>query len=438
MKTNPKPGEFQLNDKRIINAWALFDWANSAFALVITVAIFPAYYVAVTDDTINILGAQISNSALYAYAISASYLIIAAFSPLLSGIADYGGKKKFFLQSFTILGSIACVSLFFFRGMDQLWLGNTAFILAMIGFAGGLVFYNSYLPEIVTEDKYDSVSARGFAFGYIGSVLLLVANLIIIQFHDLLELTEAAATRISFIMVGVWWIGFASIPFRLLPRDPDGKPMERLLHRGVGELRKVWNVAKQAPNIKSFLLAFFCYSAGVQTVLFLAATFAEKELAFGAAELIVVILLLQIVAVLGAYLFAKISEWQGNKFSLIAMLLIWIAICVTAYFVQTTFQFYFVAAAVGLVMGGIQSLSRSTYSKLLPKNTKDTTSFFSFYDVLEKVAIVIGTFSFGFIDQITGSMRSSILLLTLFFLLGLFFLARTSIHPAKKKVIAES
>jgi UMF1 family MFS transporter len=431
-QANPSSSGFHLNDKRVINAWALFDWANSAFALVITVAIFPAYYIAATDDQIHVLGLEISNSALYAYAISASYLIIAAFSPLLSGIADYGGRKKFFLQSFTIIGSLGCLSLFFFRGMDTLWIGNTGFILAMIGFAGGLVFYNSYLPEIVTEDRYDSVSARGFAFGYIGSVLLLIANLIIIQYHDLFDLSEGAATRLAFIMVGLWWIGFATIPFRILPRDPGGKPMERLLNRGIQELQKVWRVARQAPNIKGFLFAFFCYSAGVQTVLFLAATFAEKELDFEAAELIIVILILQLVAVLGAFLFAKISEWEGNKFSLITMLVIWISICAAAYFVHTNAQFYGVAAAVGLVMGGIQSLSRSTYSKLLPEETKDTTSFFSFYDVLEKVAIVLGTFSFGFMDQLTGSMRHSILLLTVFFFLGVFFLAGIKIAPAKR------
>ncbi len=436
MESSATAADFQLNDKRVINAWALFDWANSAFAPVITVAIFPAYYIAVTDDTVRFLGFELSNSAMYAYAISASYLIIALFSPLLSGIADYGGKKKFFLQGFTILGSAACLSLFFFRGMDQLWLGNTAFILAMIGFAGGLVFYNSYLPEIVTEDRYDRVSARGFAFGYIGSVLLLLINLAVIQFHESLGLTEGAAIRLAFLMVGLWWIGFASIPFRVLPPDPDGKPMDRVVQRGLNELRKVWNVARQAPNIKRFLIGFFCYSAGVQTVLFLAATFAEKELDFATSELIIVILLLQIVAVFGAFLFAKVSDWRGNKFSIILMLCIWMAICVTAYFVRTNVEFYGVAAAVGLVMGGIQSLSRSTYSKLLPEDTVDTTSFFSFYDVLEKVAIVLGTFSFGFIDQLTGSMRDSILVLTGFFIISLVFIALVKVRPTKRTVEA--
>ncbi|MDX1667407.1 MAG: MFS transporter, partial [Saprospiraceae bacterium] len=396
----------RLNDPKVINAWALFDWANSAFALVITVAIFPAYFAAVTDDTIHMLGMDISNSSLYAFAISASYLTIAAFSPLLSGIADYGGRKKFFLQFFTVLGSLSCLSLFFFKSMDQLAIGTLGFILAMIGFAGGLVFYNSYLPEITTEDRYDRVSARGFSFGYIGSVLLLISNLIIISNYEWLGLpSEGFATRLAFVMVGLWWIGFALIPFYYLPPDPDGKPTTRLLSKGMEELKKVWRAAQYQPNVKRFLIAFFCYSAGVQTVLFLAATFAEKELQFDTSQLIIVILILQIIAIGGAYLFARISDWRGNKFSLISMLLIWTAICLFAYFVQTSLQFYFVAGFVGLVMGGIQSLSRSTYSKLIPPKTKDTTSYFSFYDVLEKVAIVVGTFGFGFIDQLTGSMR---------------------------------
>ncbi len=418
-----------LNDKRVIRAWALFDWANSAFALVITVAIFPGYYIAVTDDYIPILGIEVANSALYAYAISASYLVIASISPLLSGIADFGGKKKFFLQGFTILGASACLSLFFFQGMDQIWLGNVGFILAMIGFAGGLVFYNSYLPEIVTEDRYDSVSAMGFAYGYAGSLILLISNLILIFFHEDLGLSESFATRLAFVMVGIWWLGFASIPFRVLPRDRPMPAGDQLFRRGLGELRKVWHIARGAVNIRRFLLAFFCYSAGVQTVLFLAATFAEKELDFGTMELIIVIILLQLVAIFGAYLFARISALAGNKASLILMLGIWIVICLGAYFVQTNMAFYGVAAAVGLVMGGIQSLSRSTYSKLLPPETEDTTSFFSFYDVLEKVAIVLGTFTFGFINQMTGSMRSSILLLSVFFLIALIVMSSLKIKP---------
>lgn len=435
----------KLNDKRVINAWALFDWANSAFALVITVAIFPAYYLQVIFDKVEVLGVEISNSALYAFAISLSYLLIALVSPLLSGIADYGGKKKFFLKLFTYMGAGGCLTLFFFNGMEegastaynvgQLALGTIAFIIGMIGFAGGLVFYNSYLPEIVTEDRYDNVSARGFAFGFIGSVILLVVNLVVIMNPDWFGITDGKfAVRLAFLMVGLWWIGFAMIPFRVLPDDAPAEPVDNLMSKGADELRKVWRFVKEQKYIKFFLYSFFCYSVGTQTVLYLASTFAEKELAFATDQLVRVVLILQIVAIGGAYLFAYISKRYGNKLSLVAMLLIWTAICLFAYFVSDQSGFYIIASAVGLVMGGTQALSRSTYSKLLPEETEDTTSFFSFYDVLEKVAIVAGTLLFGLLDQLTGSMRISVLVLCVFFLLGIGLLTRVRIQSAKGKV----
>jgi len=421
-----------LNNRRTINAWALFDWANSAFALVIAVAIFPAYFTQVTDDEVRVLGIHMSNSSLYAYAISAAYLVITLLSPLLSGIADYGGKRKTFLRFFTTIGALACISLYFFKGMGQLELGVIAFILGVIGFAGGLVFYNSYLPVIASKDQYDKVSARGFAFGYIGSVLLLLINLLVISKPTWFGLPEegSMAVRLAFVMVGLWWLGFSIIPFRRLPADAKGRSQTKLITRGMEELRKVWRTVRHQRYIKAFLLSFFCYSAGVQTVLYLAATFAEKELQFDTGQLIGVILLLQIVAIGGAYLFARVSAWKGNKASLMVMLIIWTSICFCAYFVQTDMQFYIIAASVGTVMGGIQSLSRSTYSKLLPEKTADTTSYFSFYDVLEKTAIIIGTFSFGFIEQLTGSMRLSVLLLGVFFVAGLLALIRVNVEPA--------
>ncbi len=425
-----------LNDKRIINAWALFDWANSSYALTISVAIFPAYYASVTDEWVQVLGQTIPNTALYAYAISAAYLLLAIVSPVLSSIADYSGKKMWFLRFFTTVGALSCVSLFFFQGMEQLALGTIAFMLATIGFAGGLVFYNAYLPEIVTEDLYDRVSAKGFAYGYIGSVLLLITNLVIIMHPNWFGIKEESSlsVRIAFVMVGLWWFGFALIPFTRLPQNTHNKPMDQLLKRSLEELRKVWHVVSQERNIKLFLFAFFCYSAGVQTVLFLASIFAEKELHFATSELVGIILILQIVAIGGAWLFARISEWKGNKFALVAMLLIWTSICFWAYFVMNKLEFYALAVGVGMVMGGIQSLSRSTYSKLIPEGAHDTTSFFSFYDILEKLAIVLGTFSFGFIEQLTGGMRNSVLALGAFFLAGLAILLFVRIQHAHADV----
>ncbi|MEM9886081.1 MAG: MFS transporter [Bacteroidota bacterium] len=432
----------ELDDKRIINAWAFFDWANSAYALTIAVAIFPAYYTAVTLDEVAVFNKSISNTALYAFAISASYLILAFFSPLLSGIADYTGRKMTFMRFFTVLGGLACIGLAFFKGMDtnlpataafneaQIAIGIVCFILATMGFAGSLVFYNAYLPEIASEEKYDSVSAKGFAYGYIGSIILLLMNLVIIQKPEWFGIVdESWGPRISFIMVGLWWMGFALIPFRRLPKEERNTGQKNLMKRSMRELKKVWQKVKTEANIKSFLTAFFCYSAGVQTVIFLAATFAEKELDFQTTELILVVLILQVVAIFGAYLFARISSKRGNILSLIVMLFIWIAICIAAYFVTLSWQFYAIASAVGLVMGGIQSLSRSTYSKLLPEDTEDTTSFFSFYDILEKIAIVSGTFIFGLTDQLFG-MRNSILALAVFFIVGLIILRRVKMEKA--------
>ena len=424
-----------LNDKRVINGWAFFDWANSAFSLVITTAIFPAYFTEITDNVISLFGLEMSNTSLYAYATSFSYLLIAVLSPILSGIADYGGKRKFFLRFFTTLGALACLTLFFFDGMSTLWIGVIGYVLSMLGFAGGLVFYNSYLPDIVTEDQYDIVSAKGFTYGYIGSVILLIFNLLVIQFPTFFGLPSEGtlAVRLAFISVGLWWLGFAQIAFSRLPDDNKQKPQAQLLTKGIEELKKVWKKIKHQTSTKFFLAAYFFYIAGTLTIIYLAGVFAVSELKFEQTELIITVLLLQILAIGGAYLFAKLSDLKGNKFSLSIMLLIWIGICIAGYFVQEQMQFYALAGAVGLVMGGIQALSRSTYSKLIPTGTQDMTSYFSFMDVLEKVAIVSGTFIFGYVEYLTGGMRNSLLFFSMFFLIGLIFLMKVKIQPSKAK-----
>jgi len=419
-----------LNDKRTINAWALFDWANSSYALTISVAIFPAYYTASTFKEVNIFGHTLENSALYAYAISLTYLILLLVSPLMAGIADYGGRKKFFMKMFTIIGGLACIGLYFFKPMEMgetvkqsnqfLYIGTGCFMLATMGFAGSLVFYNSYLPEIASEDQYDKVSAKGFSYGYVGSVILLLLNLLVIMKPDLFGIKSTeVATRIAFVMVGVWWMAFAIIPFRRLPKDSKEKIDNTIFKKGYGEIKKVWAQLKQMPHATRFLTSFLFYSAGAQTVLYLATIFATEELKFELPEMIAVILILQVVGILGAYLFAWISDTRGNKLSLMITLVIWAGICVGAYLLNTKLQFYFIAAFVGMVMGGVQSLSRATYSKMLPVDTEDTASFFSFYDVLEKASIILGTFIFGFVNHLTGDMRMSVLVLGGFFIVAI-------------------
>ncbi len=414
----------QLNQPKVLNGWAMFDWANSAFALVITVAVFPEYFNAQADDSLQILGLTVSDTALFAYLISGAYLLIAIVSPWLSGIADSGGKRLWFLRFFTILGAINCVLLFFFQDMASLWVGCICFVFAMIGFAGGLVFYNSFLPLIASPDRYDRISARGFALGFLGSVILLIFNLLLILYPTTFGLPEEGtlAVRIVFITVGLWWIGFAQIPFNRLPPDKkQGGDLSKMAKKGWQEIRGVWQQVKNYTQLKRFLLSFFFYSAGTQTVLFLASTFASDELGFESQELILLILLLQILAIAGAYGFAYLSQRTGNRTSILTMLFIWLTICLVGYFVTGKADFYGIAAAVGLVMGGIQSLSRSTYAKLIP-NADDVTSYYSFYDVVEKVAIVVGTASFGLLDNLTGSMRTSLLLLAGFFLVGIIIM----------------
>jgi len=418
-----------LNNKRVITGWAFFDWANSAYALVISSAIFPGYYTANTNPVIRFGSWEIPNSALYSYALTTAYLIIALISPTLSGIADYSGKRKRFLRLFTSLGASACIALFWFKGMATLWIGLLGFILATAGFAGGLVFYNAYLPVIASKDQYDKVSAKGFTYGYIGSVILLVINLLIILQPEKFGLPEGdsgtkLAAQIAFVMVGIWWIGFSQIPFKRLPPDNE-KDIDKtaMWSKGWEETKRVWQIVKKDDKIKKFLLGFLSYNAGVQTVIFMASIFASRVLAFSTSELIILILILQLVAAVGASLFAKLSDQKGNKFVLMIMLVVWFGICIAAYLLQTKIEFYTLASFVGLVMGGIQSMSRSSYAKLLPEGVKkDPTSFFSFMDVVDKLSVVIGTFAFGFIEQITGNIRLSALSLSLFFVIGIILI----------------
>ncbi len=422
-----------LNNKKVVNAWAIFDWANSAYALVISTAIFPGYFEEYTPKTINLGGFDFANSALYSFAVSFSYIIIAILSPLLSGIADYTGRRMFFLRLFTLIGSIACSALFFFKGEAQMWLGTSAFVLATIGFAGSLVFYDSYLPLIVTEDRYNKTSAKGFTYGYIGSVLLLIFILIMILQPEYFGFQSGqTGARVGFLLVGIWWIGFAQYTFYYLPKDKKNIFKFNYIKKGYQELGQAWNNVKQMTQTKRFLIAFFFYTAGVQTVIYLATLFGKVELGFETSELIILVLILQLVAIGGAYLFAHIGNILGNKISILIMIVIWIAICLAAYFTYDKLVFYIIAGFVGLVMGGIQSQSRATYAMLIPEKTQDTTSYFSFYDVVYKLAIVGGTFIFGLVNNITQNMRYSVLALALLFFIGYYFMSRTTIGDTKR------
>jgi UMF1 family MFS transporter len=436
------------NDKKVIRSWAYFDWANSAYNLVITSTIFPAYYSIITSDKdpntvdyVYFMGFKFVNSALYSYAMAFAFLVIAFLSPILSSIADSKGNKKIFMQFFTYMGALACCGLFYFTA-DNLQFSVVLFVIAAIGFWGSLVFYNSYLPEIASIDQQDKVSAKGFTYGYIGSIILQIICFVFVFQPDWFGITDdSIPARLSFFMVGVWWIIFAQIPFKNLPKGSPNfsKNKQNVMTSGFLELKKVWAQVKQMQFLKRFLYAFFFYSMGVQTVMLVATIFAEKELNLPTTKLIATILLLQIVAIPGAMLMSYLSSKKyGNVNVLIGVVIIWIGACVAAYYVHSEYQFYALAAVIGLIMGGIQSLSRSTYAKFLPQDSPDHTSFFSFFDVTEKVALVFGMFSFGYIEELTGSMRNSVIALAVFFILGLLFLyLLRSVQPKSVVVLKE-
>ena len=421
------------NKRGTINAWCSYDIANSAYNLIITTVLFPIYYQQVTksafaSEMITFFGFSIKNTVIYDYTIAFAYFIIILIAPVLSGIADYGGYRKRFMQFFTLIGSTSCFLLYWFTGYN-IGFGLAFVGLAVIGYAGSLVYYNSFLPIIATPEHHDNISANGFSWGYAGSMLLLIFNLITIEKYQFFGFSnKLEALRFSFLEVGIWWFGVAQIAFSYL-KDYKAKGVIKIdiLKRGYKELLDVFKEIRKQVSTQLFLLSFLFFSMGVQTVILVASLFGSAELGITGSKLILTIIILQVLGIAGSMLFAKVSEKIGNKFSLVIMLIIWIAVCISAYFTRTELQFYFVAAAVGMVMGGIQSQARSTYAKLIPEGTIDTASYFSFYDITEKIAIVIGMFSFGFIDQLTGSMRNSAISLALFFIIALFFIFFTKL-----------
>jgi UMF1 family MFS transporter len=432
------------NNKKTIWAWAMFDWANQSYNMVITSTIFPAYYVWITaskkqGDMVTFFGHRYVNTVLSNYILGISYLIIVVMLPILTSIADYKGHKKLYLQVFTWMGSLACAGLFFFT-MDTFEFSMLCFGLASIGYCGGFVFYNSYLPQIATIDQQDAVSAKGFIYGFAGSIVVQIICFIFVLSPATFGITdEALPARISFLIVGIWWIGFSIIPFYLLPKGfPNaGSHSYNVFTGGFKELAKVWKNVQHLPLLKRFLPAFFFYSVGVQTIMLVAANFGAKELHMPEESLISIILIIQLVAIIGASFTAKLSAKFGNTKVLAGIVAIWSLICAGVYFVSNAQQFYVAAVLVGIVMGGVQSLSRSTYSKYIPQNIPDTASYFSFYDVTEKLSIVVGLFTFGFVESLTHEMRDSALVLDVFFVIGLILLISLAIFEAgvKKKAV---
>ena len=456
---------FEKGSKKLINAWAFYDWANSVYTLTIASSIFPIFYSTLfkdKDELVSAFGFEMKQTVLISIITAFTFLVVAISSPMLSGISDYVGNKKNFMKFFCYMGGIGCFGLYWFD-LDYIHTSLLFYFMGLLGYWGSLVFYNSYLPDIAFEEQQDAASAKGFSLGYIGSVLLLLLNLGMVMFPEvfgfdtsiskeitnsgnevaIIEATETAknmaslaAMKISFIMVGLWWIGFSQYTFYVLPKGVSSghKVTKEVIFNGFRELKGVWLELKGNLRLKRYLNAFFVFSMAVQTIMLMAVYFGEKEIEWGSDSekttgLIISILVIQLVAIVGAILTSRASSKYGNIKTLIAVNVVWMLVCVYAYFMVTPFQFYIAAGIVGLVMGGVQSLGRSTYSKFLPE-TEDTTSYFSFYDVAEKIGIVIGMLIFALVDQIS-SMRYAILFLFIFFLVGIILLFRV---PENKNV----
>jgi UMF1 family MFS transporter len=424
-------------NSKLLNAWAFYDWANSVYSLVIASAIFPIFYGALFKIKgslyIDVFGTTLKSTALISFVTAAAFLLVAIISPLLSGISDFVGNKKNFMKFFCYLGALSCIALYWFS-LENIYWSLLAYFFGLVGFWGSLVFYNSYLPDIAFPEQQDKISAKGFSLGYFGSVLLLIINLAMVMKPELFGISGTSgeakmkAMRYSFITVGVWWILFSQYTYYYLPKGNKGQKVTKsVIFNGLHELKKVWSLLGENLKLKRFLGSFFVYGMAVQTVMIVAVYFGEQEIQWASDSekttgLIISILVIQLVAILGAIMTSKASAKFGNIVTLIFLNCVWAVLCVVAFFVTTPVEFYITAGFVGLVMGGIQALSRSTYSKLLPE-TDDTASFFSFYDVTEKIGIVIGMFLYGIIDQVTGSPRYSIIFLCLFFVSGILLLS---------------
>lgn len=468
------------NDPKITRAWAFYDWANSVYSLVITSTIFPIYYTILTTQfnkkeyveaakefqevpvryMIKIFGENYEPDAVLSFSYAISFFLVVLLSPFLSSLADTIGNKKSFLQFFCYLGATSCMGLAMFTGMNNVFLGLLFSITASVGFWGSLVFYNSFLPDIATPDKFDSLSARGFIFGYIGSVILLIICLFLIQGITDDPKHQNILIRITFLLTGAWWFGFSQYTFKHLPQFGNVKeklPKDLVLlnyknifkkHQEQGgfwevlkdnisfykdvakqsfkELFKVGNQLFSNRNLKFFLSSFFFYSIGMQTIFLMATPFGSNVVFPKADEkykLIITILVIQVIAILGAFLFSKLSKKIGNKNVITISVVIWILCCLSAFSLNNEnpnmqYQFYGLAALIGLVMGGLQAMSRSTYSKLLPENSMDNTTYFSFYDVLEKLAIICGMLIFSVFIQKFGNMQYAFIAMSAFFVIG--------------------
>ena len=440
-----------INDKREIFGWAMYDWANSAFSTTVGTVFLGPYLASLAanaakaypDGMARFFGIPVAPDSFLPYAVSFSVGMQVLFLPILGAIADYSHRRKQLMQLFATIGAVSTIA-FFFVTQPLWWLGAILFVVANLAFGAAVVFYNSYLPDIASEDQRDRVSSYGWALGYLGGGLLLFFNLIFYQMHEKLGVPTGLAVRINLASAGVWWLGFSLVTWsRLRSRHaaralPSG---ENYVSVGFKQLWSTLKEVKRFPETLKYLLAYFLYNDGIQTVIAVSATFAAAPLVRGGLEieqgtLTMVILMIQFVAFGGALFWGKLAGWVGAKRAIIISLVIWAGVVTFAYGglkgETRVLQFWILGALIAVVMGGSQAISRSLFAQMIPDGRE--AEFYSFYEVSERGTSWIGPLLFGIMNQMFGSLRPALLSLIFFFFAGLLILPFVNV----KKAIADA
>jgi len=428
-----------VNDRHEIFGWAMYDWANSAFATTVSAVFLGPYLTtlakAASDKNgfVYLLGIQIAPASFLPYAVSLSALLQVLILPILGAIADYSHLRKRMLMIFTTLGATATTLLFFVEG-NLWWLGGVLYLIASLSFAACIVFYNSYLPDIASEDQRDRVSSFGWALGYLGGGLLLVFNLAFYQTSAWIfgEANTGLAVRLNLASAGIWWMGWSIWTFMTL-RSRNGVPKlfggEAYLKIGFREMAATLHEMRRYPQTLRFLLAYLIYNDGVQTVVVTAAIFGAEALKISQSTLVLVILMVQLVAFFGALLFGRIAGLVSAKTAVLISLVIWSGTAFYTYgFLSSEFEFWLLGGVIGLVLGGSQALSRSIYAQMIPKDRE--AEFFSFYELADRGSSLLGPLVFGLTNQWLGSLRYAALSVSFFFVAGLALLTRVNVQKA--------
>jgi len=419
--------------------WYFYDWANSAFSTTVITVFLGPYLTSVTQNAADTtgyvypLGIPVLADAFFPYLVSLSVVLQVFFLPILGAIADYTNAKKPLIGLFAYIGAFATMAMFFLQGQNYL-LGGALFLLANLSFGASIVFYNAFLPEIASPDDRDRVSSQGWAMGYLGGGLLLVLNLIFYLQRESLGISEGFAVRICLASAGLWWAIFTLIPLaRLQPRQPQKQlPVgERFISIGFKQLRHTLRELPRYPHTLLFLIAYLLYNDGIQTVISLSSQFGSAELKLDQQTLITSILMVQFVAFFGALAFGYLAKWIGTKRAILLSLVIWTGTVYASYALiqpNSPLQFYLLAAAIAIVLGGSQALSRSVFSLMIPKGQE--AEYFSLYEVSERGTSWLGPLVFGLALQFTGSYRVAILSIVVLFILGLIVLTQVNIRRA--------